>query len=122
MRRRFPPAALAEFESTKYLYIRTGDHRFIAIWDVVVDGRVVVRSWNDKPAAGIEHSFRTHAAQYGLTKGKYLFAPCAFAARGLNDAADAAYASKYRTKANAKYVEGFKHAKRKATTLELIPA
>jgi hypothetical protein len=33
-----------------------------------------------------------------------------------------AYASKYRTKANAKYVEGFKQAIHKATTLELIPA
>jgi hypothetical protein len=40
----------------------------------------------------------------------------------LNDAADVAYASKYTTKANLKYVEGFRHAKRKATTLELVHA
>jgi len=36
------------FEETKYLYIRTGDHRFIPIWVVVVSGRVIVRSWNDR--------------------------------------------------------------------------
>jgi len=40
----------------------------------------------------------------------------------LNDAADEAFAAKYTTKANLKYVEGFRLAKRKATTLELIPA
>jgi hypothetical protein len=39
----------------------------------------------------------------------------------LNDAADAAYAQKYTTKANRKYVEGFKHPGRKANTLELLP-
>ena len=39
----------------------------------------------------------------------------------LNDAADAAYATKYTTKANAKYVKGLKDPKRKATTLELLP-
>jgi len=40
----------------------------------------------------------------------------------LNDGADAAYSSKYTTKANAKYVKGFKSPKRKTATLELVPA
>lgn len=40
----------------------------------------------------------------------------------LNDAADSAYAAKYTTKANAKYVRGFATETRKATTLELIAA
>jgi hypothetical protein len=39
----------------------------------------------------------------------------------LNNSADAAYSSKYTTKANAKYVKGLRDPKRKATTLELVP-
>jgi hypothetical protein len=39
----------------------------------------------------------------------------------VNDAADDAYAAKYTTKANLKYVKGFRTAKRKACTLELVP-
>jgi hypothetical protein len=40
----------------------------------------------------------------------------------LNEAAGEAFAAKYTSKANLKYVEGFRLAKRKAATLELIPA
>ncbi|MDT8069129.1 MAG: hypothetical protein ROO76_13270 [Terriglobia bacterium] len=40
----------------------------------------------------------------------------------VNDAADEAYAAKYTSKANAKYVRGLKTAKRKETTLELVLA
>jgi hypothetical protein len=40
----------------------------------------------------------------------------------INDAADEAYAAKYTSKANAKYVRGLKTAKRKETTLELVLA
>ena len=35
--------------AVKYVYVRAGEHRFIAIWVVVVEGRVLARSWNDKP-------------------------------------------------------------------------
>ena len=48
--KRFGAAALRTVDETKYFYIRCGaQHRYIAIWVVVVDGRVFVRSWNDKP-------------------------------------------------------------------------
>jgi hypothetical protein len=39
----------------------------------------------------------------------------------LNDAADDAYGAKYTTKANEKYVKGFRTPGRKVTTLELVP-
>lgn len=39
----------------------------------------------------------------------------------LNAAIDAAYAAKYRTKANRPYVEGFATPRRRARTLELAP-
>jgi hypothetical protein len=122
MTQRFPQAALAGFQATKYLRIRVGDHRFIPIWVVVVECRVIVRSWNDKPGGW----YRAFLAQRkGAVQIEGEEVPVrAVRLRGarLNDAADCAYAEKYTTKANAKYVKGFKTQRRKATTLELVPA
>lgn len=122
MTRRFPPATLGGFEATKYLYIRAGDHRFIPIWVVVVDGRVVVRSWNDK-ADGWYRAFLSHpGGAVRIDDVEVAVRAVRVRSSRLNDAADAAYSSKYTTKANAKYVKGLKTQKRKATTLELVPA
>jgi hypothetical protein len=88
---------------------------------VVVDGRVIVRSWNDK-ADGWFRAFLGHP--HGAVRLADKEVPIrAVRVRGsrVNDAADAAYASKYTTKANQKYVAGFRLPKRKATTLELLP-
>ena len=120
--KRFPARTLAAFQATKYLYIRSGDHRFIPIWVVIVQGRVVVRSWNDKPGGW----YRAFISQpLGNVRFDDRELPVrAVPVRGarLNDATDEAFAAKYTTKANLKYVEGFRLAKRKAATLELIPA
>jgi hypothetical protein len=122
MTRRSPPATLAGFESTKYLYIRGGDHRFIPIWVVVVDGRVFVRSWNDK-ADGWYRAFLSHPeGAVRIDDREVPVRAVRLRSSRLNDAADDAYASKYTTKANKKYVEGFRLPGRKATTLELLPA
>jgi hypothetical protein len=122
MTKLFPQETLAGFHATKYLYIRAGDHRFIPIWAVVVDGRVIVRSWNDK-VGGWYRAFLSQP-QGAVKIGDQEIPVRAIRVRStrLNDAADNAYASKYTTKANAKYVKGLKHPKRKTTTLELVPA
>ena len=121
MTRRFPVATLAGFEATKYLYIRAGDHRFIPIWVVVVAGRVIARSWNDKPE-GWYRAFLAHpSGAVRIDDDEVPVRAVRIRSSRLNDAADAAYASKYTTKANAKYVKGFRTPKRKATTLELAP-
>ena len=121
MTQRFPKATLAGFEATKHLYIRAGDHRFIPIWVVVVDGRVIVRSWNDK-ADGWYRAFLTHPrGAVRVDDREVAVRAVRLRSSRLNDAADCAYASKYTTKANLKYVAGFKHPGRKANTLELLP-
>src|SRR5215471_14197141 len=100
MTRRFPQTALAGFESTKYLYIRSGDHRFIPIWVVVVDGRVLVRSWNDR-ADGWYRAFLTHASgAVRFDNSEVSVRAVRVRSSRLNDGADAAYAAKYTTKAN----------------------
>jgi len=122
MIRRFPTATLDRFDATKYLYIRAGAHRFIPIWVVGVNGRVVVRSWNDK-AGGWYRAFLAHPSGAVRIDGVEVpIRAVRIRSSRLNDGADAAFASKYTTKANLQYVEGFRDAKRKATTLELVHA
>jgi hypothetical protein len=103
------------------LYSR-GDHRFIPIWVVVVDGRVIVRSWNDK-TDGWYRAFLSHPeGAVRIDDREVPVRAVRLRSSRLNDAADDTYASKYTTKANKKYVEGFRLPGRKATTLELLPA
>ena len=108
---------------TKYFYVRGGDsHRFIAIWVVVVGNKVLVRSWNDKPG-GWYRAFLAEKTGH-VRIGTREVAVRARRVRGkrLLDAMDAAYAAKYETAANLKYVKGFATPRRRATTLELTPA
>ena len=123
MQKRFSSEVLSAFGSTKYLYIRSGEHRFICIWVVVVDGRVIVRSWNDK-SDGWYRAFldepRGHV-RFDKNSEDVPIRAVRLRSTRLNDAADEAYAAKYTTQANRKYVEGFRRAKRKAATLELVP-
>jgi hypothetical protein len=119
---RFSAARARAIDAIKYLYIRAGNHRFIAIWVVVVGGRVVVRSWNDKPG-GWYRAFLENprgAIRAGETEVRIRAVPVRSAR--LLDAADEAYAAKYTSPANRKYVKGFRTAKRRAHTLELLPA
>ena len=118
----FSSSAAVAIDATKYLYIRAGnDHRFIPIWVVVADGRVFVRPWNDRAGGWYRTFLRDkHGAIKVNDKEVAVRAKPAKGAK-LNDAVDQAYAAKYTTKANQKYVTGFATAKRRATTLELVP-
>ncbi|HJQ22033.1 MAG TPA: DUF2255 family protein [Gemmatimonadaceae bacterium] len=120
--RRFPADVLAEIAATKYFRLRAGDvHRFTAVWVVVVDGRVLVRPWNDRE----DGWYRTFLAEkHGAIKvgdGELPVRAVRVRSAALQQAMDAAYAAKYTTKANAQYVTGFATTARRATTLELLP-
>jgi hypothetical protein len=102
--------------------IRAGDHRFIHIWVVVVQNRVVVRSWNDKPGGWYRAFLAQPLGHVRIDEHEVPVHAVPIRSARLNDGADEAFALKYTTKANRKYVEGFKLARRKTTTLELVPA
>ena len=102
--------------------IRAGDHRFILVWVVVVEGRVIVRSWNDKPGGWYRAFLSQPRGHVRIEDDEIPIRTLPLRSRRLNDAADEAYAAKYTTKGDAKYAEGFRIPRRKATTLELIPA
>ena len=117
----FAPELLAELNRTKYLYIRSGSHRFIAIWVVVVEGRAIVRSWNDKPTGWFRAFLSRPDGHIRLGEQEVAVRGVRLREKKMNDAADLAYAAKYTSAANAQYVRGFKTAERKAATLELLP-
>jgi hypothetical protein len=121
--RRFSGPALAELAKAKIVGVRAGtEHRYTGVWVVVVEGRVFVRSWNDKPT-GWYRAFQAQPLGSIQLAGREI-AIRARRLRGerLRDAVTRAYAAKYNTKASEKWVRGFAEAHRSATTLELLPA
>jgi hypothetical protein len=122
MPRHFPPKIASQIAATKYLYIRAGDeHRFIPVWVVVVDGRAIVRPWNDRKAGWYRAFLVDPNGAIRLGDREIPVKAVSVKSARLSDLVDAAYAEKYTTKANQKYVRGFKSAKRRATTTELVP-
>ena len=81
----------------------------------------MVRSWNDKAKGWYRAFLMEPLGAVQLDNDEVPVRAVRLRSARLNDAADAAYAAKYTSKANAKYVKGFRTQKRKAATLELLP-
>lgn len=95
-------------------------HRYTGVWVVVVERRIFVRSWNDKPTGW----FRAFLAE---PNGTFQIGAHEVPVRGARprserilSAVTSAYAAKYDTKASQKWVEGFAEPGRAANTLELV--
>ena len=118
----FAEAVVEAVRSAKILGVRAGiEHRYTGVWVVVVEGRVFVRSWNDKPT-GWFRAFRKQPSGT-IQIGKLEIPVRARLAPGarIRDAVTAAFGEKYNTKASRKWVEGFAEPARVLTTLELVP-
>lgn len=121
--KRFDAEALAALAAARILGVRAGSsHRYTGVWVVVVEGRVFVRSWNDKPT-GWYRAFRAEP-RGSLQAGEREWAVRARPTRSprLREAVTQAFAAKYPTKASQKWVLGFAEPQRMATTLEFVPA
>lgn len=119
---RFADAFVDAFRDAKIIGVRAGtEHRHTGVWVVVVEKRVFVRSWNDKPT-GWFRAFKKEPSgtvQVGETE---------IPVRGrvtrsvrLQNAVTEAYGEKYPTKGSRKWVEGFAEPERLVTTLEFLP-
>src|SRR5690349_5946926 len=116
--KRFPDDQLDALRKAKILGVRAGDaHRHTGVWVVVVDDRVYVRSWNDKPT-GWCRAFRAEP-RGSITVGKMELAVRARHVRSeaTRRAVTEAYAEKYDTKGSLKWVQGFAEAERESNTL-----
>jgi len=90
------------------------------VWDVVVEDRLFVRSWNDKPT-GWYRAFRNEpngSIQVAGVEIPVRAKPTR--SKRLREAVSVAFGQKYNTKASRKWVEGFAEPAREATTLELV--
>jgi hypothetical protein len=120
--RHFSKQRLATINETKMLGIRSGsDHRFTWVWVVVVGERVFLRSWNDLPT-GWFRAFQNEP-RGAMTIADREVPIRARRVRGerLRKAIEGAYAAKYTTKASLRYVRGFKTARRRKATVEIMP-
>jgi len=124
-RRRFSKPVVAAITKDKILGVRagSGDHRFIGVWMVVVDGRVFIRSWGLE-RRGWYTTFREDSTGTIQAAGRELRVRAVTSVPEKTKAAvDAAYAEKYNTPGAIKFVRGFKRSKkRRDTTTELVPA
>lgn len=120
---RFPAEDLVQLDRAKILGVRSGgEHRYTGVWPVVVEDRLFVRSWNDKPT-GWYRAFRDQPLG-SLQAGDREIAIRARPVRSarLRDAVTRAFAAKYPTRGSRKWVEGFAEPHRVINTLELVPA
>jgi hypothetical protein len=120
---RFPDAVVEAVGTSQVVGIRAGrqPHRVIAVWTVVVERRVFVRSWSLKPrswyrtfledsqgilqVAGVEHPVRAVHTR----------------SERLKDLVSRAYLSKYHTPAALKFARDLGRQKSRETTTELVP-
>ena len=118
----FADSVVEALRDAKIIGVRAGnEHRYTGVWVVVVDDRVFVRSWNDKPT-GWFRAFRKQPSGTIQVGGLEIpvRARLARSAR-TRDAVTAAFGEKYNTKASRKWVEGFAEPARALTTLQFVP-
>lgn len=121
--RRFTGPALEELANAQILGVRAGsEHRYTGVWVVVVEGRVFVRSWNDKPSGWYRAFLAQPRGSIQLADREIAIRARRLRSERLRDAVTQAYAGKYDTKASEKWVRGFAEPHRSASTLELLPA
>jgi hypothetical protein len=124
MTRRFSRPILAAINESKILGIRAGarsDHRFIGIWAVVVDGRVLARSWTQKPGGWYRTFLEDPLGTIQVGERQIRIRANRAGGERIRDAVERAYRNKYPTPGSAKFVRGFRTPGRRATTIEFLP-
>ena len=124
-KRGFSKAVTAAIAKDKILGIRagSGDHRFIGVWVVVVDGRVFIRSWGLKRRSWYQAFTEEPIGRMQAAGREFPVRAITRMPEGIKAAVDQAYAEKYDTPGAIKYVRGFTRSKRRRdTTTELVPA
>jgi hypothetical protein len=122
-RRGFAREIVEAIRKGQVLGIRAGTqpHRVIAIWAVVVEGRVFVRSWSLKPRSWWRTSLEDPRGIISVL-GKEL--PARYVrtrSERLKDEVSRAYLEKYHTPGSIKFARDLGGKKSRETTTELVP-
>jgi hypothetical protein len=106
----------------KILGVRAGtEHRYTGVWPVVVEGRLFVRSWNDKPTGWFQAFKREPDGTVQVAGLELPVRAKPIRSDRIRKAVTAAYGEKYPTKGSRKWVEGFAEPARELATLEFVP-
>ncbi len=120
--RRFVGPTLQALQDAKILGVRAGtEHRHTGVWVVVFEGRVFVRSWNDKPTGWYRAFRKEPLGSIRLGDREIPVRARPTRSERLREGVSRAFAEKYPTKASQKWVSGFAEPHRVLTTLELVP-
>jgi hypothetical protein len=118
----FSDDIVATFRKAKIMGVRAGTkHRFTGVWVVVVDDRVLARSWNDKPTGWFQAFRKEPRGTVQVNKLELRVRGKVVRSARLRDAVTVAYGEKYPTKGSQKWVEGFADPERVVNTIEFIP-
>ena len=120
--KRFSARRVAAFADAAILGVRSGtEHRYTGVWVVVVEGRVFVRSWNDKPTGWYRAFVDEPRGSVTLGDAEIRVRAAPVGSARIRRAVSEAYAEKYPTKGSLRWVRGFAESAREATTLEILP-
>ena len=119
----FPKNILAAIRDENVIGIRAGTklHRIIAIWAVVVEGRVFVRSWSLKPRSWYQTFLEEPCGIVQIAGREIPVRAVHTRSERLKDEVSRAYREKYSTPGSRHFVRGFAIKKRRDTTAEVVP-
>ncbi len=117
--KKLPDDLIRDLANRKILGVRSGtEHGYTGVWPIVLEGRLFVRTWNDKPTGWYQAFLKQPDGfiQVDLTeipvRAKQVRSP------RLRDAVTIAYGQKYPTKGSQKWVQGFAESARAQKTIE----
>jgi hypothetical protein len=122
--RRLPQAVVAAIDASKVLRVRAGarsQHRFIGIWVVVVEGRVLARSWTLEPGRWYRTFLEDPLGEIQVGERRLEVRAARVRSERIRDLVEAAYAAKYPTPGSRQYVRGFRSRRRREATIEFLP-
>lgn len=118
----FSKPILATLHASQILGLRVGaEHRFIGVWFVMVNDRLFVRPWNNKPDGWYQAFQKESHGTIQVNEREIKIRARKSRGERLMDAIDQAYREKYPTPGSRNYVVGFAQPCRRAMTMELVP-
>ena len=124
MPKTFSKPIVAAIDAAQILGVKAGadaDHKFIGVWPVVVKGRVYARSWTLSPGGWYRTFLDDPLGMIQVGDRELRIRAVRARSERVRDAVEDAYAEKYHTKASQKWVRGFRSARRREATMELVP-
>jgi hypothetical protein len=122
--KRFSRAIVATIDRSKILGVRAdaaAGHRFTGIWPIVIGGRVFGRSWTRSPGGWFNTLLEDPRGTLQVGARELRVRAVHVRSARILDAIERAYAAKYPTPGSAKYVRGFRTARRRASSMEFRP-